>query len=91
MSLSDPIGDMIARLKNSQNRNHKKIELEYEEMTLREAWNCKKLKDIRYLHENNRRCEIKPGCQNCRHGMKKKGVTIAPTFLIKKTHFLCLF
>ena len=27
MSLSDPIGDMIARLKNSQMRNHKKIEL----------------------------------------------------------------
>ena len=27
MSLSDPIGDMLARLKNSQMRNHKKIEL----------------------------------------------------------------
>jgi len=27
MSLSDPIGDMLARLKNSQKRNHKKIEL----------------------------------------------------------------
>ena len=27
MSLSDPIGDMIARLKNSQMRSHKKIEL----------------------------------------------------------------
>ena len=27
MSLSDPIGDMIARLKNSQMRNHKKLEL----------------------------------------------------------------
>ena len=27
MSLSDPIGDMLARLKNSQRRNHKKIEL----------------------------------------------------------------
>ena len=27
MSLSDPIGDMLARLKNSQLRNHKKIEL----------------------------------------------------------------
>ena len=27
MSLSDPIGDMIARLKNSQVRNHKKVEL----------------------------------------------------------------
>ena len=27
MSLSDPIGDMLARLKNSLMRNHKKIEL----------------------------------------------------------------
>ena len=27
MSLSDPIGDMIARLKNSQMRSHKKIQL----------------------------------------------------------------
>ena len=27
MSLSDPIGDMIARIKNAQNRSHKKVEL----------------------------------------------------------------
>ena len=27
MSLSDPIGDMIARIKNAQQRNHKKVEL----------------------------------------------------------------
>ena len=27
MSLNDPIGDMIARIKNAQLRNHKKIEL----------------------------------------------------------------
>ena len=27
MSLSDPIGDMIARIKNAQGRNHKKLEL----------------------------------------------------------------
>ena len=27
MSLSDPIGDMLARIKNAQIRNHKKIEL----------------------------------------------------------------
>ncbi len=27
MSLSDPIGDMIARVKNAQSRNHKKVEL----------------------------------------------------------------
>jgi len=27
MSLTDPIGDMIARIKNSQLRNHKKVEM----------------------------------------------------------------
>ena len=27
MSLSDPIGDMIARIKNAQQRNHKRVEL----------------------------------------------------------------
>ena len=27
MSLSDPIGDMIARIKNAQSRNHKTVEL----------------------------------------------------------------
>ena len=27
MSLSDPLGDMIARIKNAQARNHKKVEL----------------------------------------------------------------
>ena len=27
MSLSDPIGDMIARIKNAQLRNHKVVEL----------------------------------------------------------------
>ncbi len=64
--------------KKSVIRNHRKIELDYKEMTLSDAWKCEKLKNIRYLHINNRRCEIKPGCQNCRHGMKKKGVTYVP-------------
>ena len=27
MSLSDPIGDMVARIKNAQSRNHKKVQL----------------------------------------------------------------
>ena len=27
MSLTDPIGDMIARIKNAQMRNHKKVDL----------------------------------------------------------------
>ena len=27
MSLNDPIGDMLSRIKNSQSRNHKKVQL----------------------------------------------------------------
>ena len=27
MSINDPIGDMLSRIKNSQSRNHKKVEL----------------------------------------------------------------
>ena len=41
MSLTDPIGDMITRIKNAQMRNHKKVELpervfdpDYERQTL---------------------------------------------------------
>ena len=59
-------------------KNHRKIELDYKEMSLKDAWNSEKLNNIRNLHINNRRCEIKPGCQNCRHGMKKKGVNYVP-------------
>jgi MoaA/NifB/PqqE/SkfB family radical SAM enzyme len=59
-------------------KNHRKVELKYDEINLKEAWNSEKLKNIRYLHANNRRCEIKPGCQNCRHGMKKKGISYVP-------------
>ena len=59
-------------------KNHRKTELNYKEMTLSQAWNSEKLKNIRFLHQNNRRCEINPGCQNCRHGMKKKRSYLRP-------------
>jgi MoaA/NifB/PqqE/SkfB family radical SAM enzyme len=48
------------------------------ETTLREAWHSQKLEHIRMLHKSNRRTEIKPGCQNCRHGAKKHGVEWIP-------------
>jgi len=35
MSLSDPIGDMIARIKNAQDRSHKKVELLLQILKLR--------------------------------------------------------
>ena len=37
MSLSDPIGDMIARIKNEQMRNHKKVALPYSNLKVKIA------------------------------------------------------
>jgi len=56
----------------------KKITVDSPQVTLKEAWNSKKLANIRKLHENNQRKEIKNGCRNCRHGMKKNGVEWLP-------------
>ena len=72
------LGRYIGSPKKKILKNGKSETVNLREMTLSEAWNSKKLSEIRYLHINNRRCEIKPGCQNCRHGMKKGGVTYVP-------------
>lgn len=48
------------------------------EMTLAEAWQSRKLDVIRQLHRENCRTEIRPGCQNCRHGAVKHGVEWIP-------------
>ena len=40
MSLSDPIGDMIARVKNAQARNHKKVELPSSNFKTRKGTNA---------------------------------------------------
>ena len=45
MSLSDPIGDMIARVKNAQARNHKKVELPSSSLKLR-LWIFWKMKAL---------------------------------------------
>lgn len=47
-------------------------------MSLKEAWNCNKMNNIRNLHKNKKRIEINPGCRNCNHGIKKKGVSWIP-------------
>ena len=46
MSLSDPIGDMIARIKNAQSRNHKKVELPSSNF---KAKNCRNFEEMRVL------------------------------------------
>ena len=56
MSLSDPIGDMIARVKNAQGRNHKKVELPSSNFKVKIADILKNegfIKDFQVNNENN--------------------------------------
>ena len=57
MSLSDPIGDMIARVKNAQDRSHKKVELPSSNFKMRIADILKNegfIKDYKINKENNK-------------------------------------
>ena len=67
MSLSDPIGDMIARVKNAQARNHKKVELPSSNFKVKIAEILKNegfVKDFKVNSENNKNNESKllPNC-----------------------------
>ncbi len=56
MSLSDPIGDMIARIKNAQVRNHKKVDLPSSNFKMKIADILKNegfIKDFKINKENN--------------------------------------
>lgn len=72
------IGRYLGAPKKIIKQEKKFVEVTLEEMSLKDAWNSKKLNSIRDLHKNNRRCEISNGCKNCRHGMKKRGVGWVP-------------
>ena len=57
MSLSDPIGDMIARVKNAQDRNHKKVDLPSSNFKTKIASILKNegfIKDFKVNPENNK-------------------------------------
>jgi small subunit ribosomal protein S8 len=57
MSLSDPIGDMIARVKNAQARNHKKVELPSSNFKSKIADILKNegfIKDFKIIEENKK-------------------------------------
>ncbi len=57
MSLSDPIGDMIARIKNAQSRNHKKVELPSSNFKVKIADILKNegfIRDFKINSENNK-------------------------------------
>ena len=56
MSLSDPIGDMIARVKNAQSRNHKKVDLPSSNFKVKIADILKNegfIKDFKINNEDN--------------------------------------
>ena len=57
MSLSDPIGDMIARIKNAQSRSHKKVNLPSSNFKIKIADILKNegfIKDYKINKENNK-------------------------------------
>ena len=57
MSLSDPIGDMIARIKNAQSRNHKKVGLPSSNFKIKIAEILKNegfVRDFKVNSENNK-------------------------------------
>ncbi|MBD1142254.1 30S ribosomal protein S8 [Pelagibacterales bacterium SAG-MED32] len=57
MSLSDPIGDMIARVKNAQARNHKKVNLPSSNFKSKIADILKNegfIRDFKVLNEQNK-------------------------------------
>ena len=57
MSLSDPIGDMIARIKNAQVRNHKKVDFPSSNFKMKIADILKNegfIKDFKINKENNK-------------------------------------
>ena len=57
MSLSDPIGDLIARVKNAQSRNHKNVELPSSNFKTKIANILKNegfIKDFNIKSENNK-------------------------------------
>ena len=51
---------------------------EVEENTIQSAWHSKKWQMLRDSHKNKTRHMIEPGCRNCSHGVKRKGVQNIP-------------
>lgn len=57
--------------------NSKKEVVHYPEITLKEAWDSDRIKEIRKVHANNKRADIW-ACKHCRHGAEKIGVEWVP-------------
>ena len=57
--------------------NGKKEHANYPEITLKDAWQSDRIKNIRKLHAENKRADIW-ACRHCRHGASKYGVGSVP-------------
>ena len=54
------------------------VKIDLPQLSLKDAWNCDKIEQIRKLHQAGRRTEINPGCKHCNHGVKKFGAQRLP-------------
>ena len=59
------------------NRNGREEVIDVPERTLKEAWHCAGIEQVRAIHKENRRVEI-AACKHCRHGAVKHGVEWVP-------------
>ena len=57
----------------------KQIKKEIPENSIESAWHSEKWNKLRDAHKNKKRHLIEPGCRNCFHGVKKKGVQNIPS------------
>ncbi len=58
--------------------NGKIVLSDVEENTIRSAWHSARWNQLRNSHQHKTRHLIEPGCRNCSHGVKKKGVNHIP-------------
>ena len=87
MSLSDPIGDMIARIKNAQVRNHKKVALPSSNFKVKIA---DILKSEGFIKDYKVETELKKpvlsvdlkACNNYKNGLSAVKKIKCPTFFI---------
>ena len=74
---------VIGKIKGAKDKiirdyNGSEIKIPIDSFSIMEAWNSKKLNEIRKMHKSNSRTKIDPGCKNCHHGHKKSGYTKIP-------------
>jgi sulfatase maturation enzyme AslB (radical SAM superfamily) len=64
--------------KSIQSTDGSLVTMAVREISIKEVWHSKKLKNIRHLHAEGQRETISSGCRNCRHGAVKHGVEWIP-------------